>query len=425
VSSVFQSIRGMHDILPQDIALWQRLEHVAATVFSSYGYREIRMPILEKTEVFARAIGVATDVVEKEMYSFLDRNEESLSLRPEGTAGVVRAALQNRLLYGHPVRLWYSGPMFRYERPQKGRTRQFHQLGAELFGAPGPDVDAELIRMGERIWSELGLEGIRLELNSLGTAPERAAYREQLVAFLSRHADALDEPTRERLERNPLRVLDSKDPDVQSLLDEAPKLMSVLGDDSRRHFDGVCELLTGLGVAFVINHKLVRGLDYYCHTVFEWITEDLGAQGTICAGGRYDGLIEQQGGKPWPGIGFAMGEERLVELLRLKDNVGPVHPHAYVVMLGSGSKLAGLQMAERLRDKLPGLRVLSHAGGGNFRAQFKRADKSGAALALVIGENELENGTVVVKRLRQDLPQETVSLTALVDWLRDWMTDGP
>jgi histidyl-tRNA synthetase len=421
VSSGFQSIRGMHDILPREILLWQRLERVAASVFARYGYEEIRVPLLEKTEVFTRAIGEATDVVEKEMYTFPDRNGESLSLRPEGTAGVVRAALQNGLLYGPPVRLWYGGPMFRYERPQKGRTRQFHQLGAELFGAAGPDVDAELIRMGNRIWSELGLTGVRLEINSLGTTPERQAYRQELVAFLGQHADKLDEATRDRVERNPLRVLDSKDPSVQELLDDAPRLGDFLGDGSRRHFDGVCELLTGLGVAFEVNQKLVRGLDYYCHTVFEWITGDLGAQGTICAGGRYDGLVELQGGKPWPGIGFAMGEERLVELLRLKDNTGPAAPHAYMVMLGSGTRSTGMAMAESLRDALPRLRILSHAGGGSFRSQFKKADRSGAELALVLGEDELAEGNVEIKRLREDLPQETVPRTQLEQWLRDWL----
>ena len=412
----------MHDILPEEIVLWQRLEQVVSAVFSRYGYQEIRMPLLEKTEVFTRAIGAATDVVEKEMYTFPDRNGESLSLRPEGTAGVVRAALQNGLLYGQPVRLWYGGPMFRYERPQKGRTRQFHQLGAELFGAPGPDVDAELIRMGDRIWSELGLDGIRLELNSLGTADERRAYRAELVVFLQQHADSLDQDTRDRLERNPLRILDSKDPAVQELLDEAPRLGDFLEDESRRHFDKVCELLSVLGIEFEINQKLVRGLDYYCHTVFEWMTSDLGAQGTICAGGRYDGLIEQQGGKPWPGIGFAMGQERLVELLRLKDNVAPAGPHVYLVMLGSGTKAAGLGLAEQLRDELPPLRILSNAGGGSIRSQFKRADRSGATLALVLGEDELAQGNVVIKRLREDAPQETVPQEQLSDWLRNWMS---
>ncbi len=411
----------MHDILPADSALWHRLEAVACSVFSRYGFQEIRVPILEKTEVFTRAIGTATDVVEKEMYSFEDRNGESLSLRPEGTAGVVRAALQNGLLYGQPVRLWYGGPMFRYERPQKGRTRQFHQLGAEVFGAEGPDVDAELIRMGERIWSEMGLEDFRLEINSLGTAAERSAYKEHLVSFLHAHADQLDEDSQRRVERNPLRVLDSKDKGVQELLAEAPQLGDFLGENSRRHFDGVCSLLTRLGVGFQVNQRLVRGLDYYSHTVFEWITDELGAQGTVCAGGRYDGLIELQGGKPWPGIGFAMGQERLVELLRLKDNTQPTVPHVYLVMLGSGTKTEGLALAEELRGDISGLRVLSHSGSGSFRSQFKRADRSGAALALVLGEEELANGQVVVKRLREHLPQETLPRNELSRWLRDWL----
>lgn len=421
MNSRFQSVRGMHDILPDEAPLWQRLEAVVAAVFTRYGYQEIRVPLLERTEVFARAIGAATDVVEKEMYTFPDRNGESLSLRPEGTAGVVRAALQNGLLYGTPVRLWYAGAMFRYERPQKGRMRQFHQMGAELFGAPGPDVDAELIRMGDRIWSELGLPGLRLEINSLGTSAERAAYRDQLVAFLQRHAGTFDRETRERIERNPLRVLDSKDPVVQEALAEAPLLGDYLGVESRRHFDGVLELLDRLGVAFHINQRLVRGLDYYSHTVFEWMTDQLGAQGTVCAGGRYDGLIEVQGGKPWPGIGFAMGQERLVEMLRLKDNSGPLAPHAYLVMLGEGTKPAGLALAEALRDAVPELRIVSHSGSGSFRSQFKRADRSGARLALVLGEDELAGDRVVVKRLREDLPQEEVGRERLAQWLADWL----
>ncbi len=375
----------MHDILPSDIHLWQKLESTAAGVFSAYGFQEIRIPLLEKTEVFKRAIGEATDVVEKEMYSFDDRNGESLSLRPEGTAGLVRAALQNGLLYGQPVRLWYGGAMFRYERPQKGRTRQFHQLGAELFGAHGPDVDAELIRMGERIWQQLDLAPLSLEINSLGTSVERAQYRTQLQTYLQDISGEFDPATQERVERNPLRVLDSKDPNVQALLDEAPVLSDFLGEKSRKHFEAVRALLDAYGVNYTLNPRLVRGLDYYSHTVFEWVTDQLGAQGTVCAGGRYDALIEIQGGKPWPGIGFAMGEERLVELLRLKDNSAPDNPDVYLVMLGEGTGTAGRVMAESLRDELPGLKLIANAGGGSFRSQFKKADRSGARLALVFG----------------------------------------
>ncbi len=412
----------MHDILPSDIHLWQKLESTAAGVFSAYGFQEIRIPLLEKTEVFKRAIGEATDVVEKEMYSFDDRNGESLSLRPEGTAGLVRAALQNGLLYGQPVRLWYGGAMFRYERPQKGRTRQFHQLGAELFGAPGPDVDAELIRMGERIWQQLDLAPLSLEINSLGTSVERAQYRTQLQTYLQDISGEFDPATQERVERNPLRVLDSKDPNVQALLDEAPVLSDFLGEKSRKHFEAVRALLDAYGVNYTLNPRLVRGLDYYSQTVFEWVTDQLGAQGTVCAGGRYDALIEIQGGKPWPGIGFAMGEERLVELLRLKDNSAPDNPDVYLVMLGEGTGTAGRVMAESLRDELPGLKLIANAGGGSFRSQFKKADRSGASLALVLGESELERGTVVIKRLREEAPQLEVALGELSAWLARWLS---
>ncbi len=411
----------MHDILPADTPLWQRLERTVAETFAAYGFQEIRVPLLEKTEVFARAIGDATDVVEKEMYTFDDRSGDSLSLRPEGTAGVVRAALQNGLLHGPPMRLWYGGAMFRYERPQKGRTRQFHQMGAEIFGAAGPDVDAELIAMGERLWRRLGLDGIRLEINSLGSQAERAAYREELVAYLQARAAELDEATLERLQRNPLRVLDSKDPQVRAVLEGAPVMADFLGSESAGHFEGVLGLLDRLGVRYHRNHLLVRGLDYYSHTVFEWITDDLGAQGTVCAGGRYDDLVAIQGGKPTPGIGFAMGLERLVELLRAHGGVETDAPHAYLVMAGEGTKQAGLALAEELRDELPGLRLVCNAGTGSFKSQFKRADRSGAGLALVIGDTELADGTVVVKRLREDRPQETVAADRLAQWLSGWL----
>ena len=412
----------MHDTLPADMHLWHHLENTVRDVFSRYGLEEIRVPVVEKTEVFARAIGDATDVVEKEMYTFEDRNGDLLSLRPEGTAGVVRAVLQNGLLYGAPLRLWYMGQMFRRERPQKGRTRQFHQVGAEVFGAPGPDVDAELLVMCSRIWAALGLDGLRLEVNTLGTAEERARYRDELHAFLSANRDALDADSLRRLDRNPLRILDSKDPGVQAMLADAPVLADYLGEASRSYFDGFLSLLDGYGLAYQVNPRLVRGLDYYSHAVFEWITDELGAQGTVCAGGRYDGLVEIQGGKPWPGVGFAMGQERLIELMRQHAEPASEAPHVYLVMAGEGSVSGGLQLAESLRDDLPWLKIQSNLAGGSFKAQFKRADRSGAGLALVLGEDELADGAATVKYLSSEAAsQQRIALDGLVDWLKDWL----
>jgi histidyl-tRNA synthetase len=416
----------MHDVVPADMHAWQRLEGVVRDVFAAYGFGEIRVPVVEKTELFARAIGDATDVVEKEMYSFVDRNGDQLSLRPEGTAGVVRAVLQNGLLYGAPVRLWYMGPMFRRERPQKGRTRQFHQVGAEVFGAPGPDIDAELMALCQRMWRMLDLQGLRLEVNSLGTPEERAAFRTDLHAFLSARQADLDEDSRRRLDRNPLRILDSKNPEVQALLLEAPELQGYLGADSIAHFTEFRRLLGSLGVDHVVNPRLVRGLDYYSHTVFEWITDALGAQGTVCAGGRYDGLVEIQGGRPWPGVGFAMGQERLVELMRLQAEPVVDAPHAYLVMAGREAVADGLGLAERLRQAVPGLRIEANLGGGSFKAQFKRADRSGAALALVIGEDEIKQGEITIKPLRTQADQEQVPFARLEQWFRDWLKQsGP
>lgn len=419
VSQIFQSVRGMHDILPADIPYWQFLESIVRATMDAYGYGEIRTPVVEKTDLFVRAIGDATDVVEKEMYSFDDRGGDNLSLRPEGTASVVRAVLQHGLLYAAPLRLWYGGPMFRRERPQRGRTRQFHQVGVEAFGAEGPDIDAEVIALGNALWTRIGLEGISLEINSLGTADERSAFRAALREFLEARKDRLDEDSLRRLDRNPLRILDSKNPEVQSALDEAPALPEFLGEASRAHFDGLRELLDSLGVEYRVNPRLVRGLDYYSHSVFEWVTDDLGAQGTICAGGRYDGLIEMQGGKPWPAVGFAMGLERIIELLRQGERLEARLPHAYIVMVGERSTRAGLALAQRLRTTLPGIRVTSNVGGGSFKAQFKRADKSGAEYALVIGEDEAESGSVTLKPLRTDAPQETLSESALLERLAD------
>jgi histidyl-tRNA synthetase len=411
----------MNDILPEDIHYWQTLESTAELVFTGFGFEQIRMPLLEKTDVFTRAIGSATDVVSKEMYSFNDRNDESLSLRPEGTAGVVRAALQNGLLYGPVRRLWYCGAMFRYERPQKGRSRQFHQIGAELFGASGPDADVEILTLGTRLWKSLGLRNLRLELNSLGNSDERGLYRDQLYSFLEAHKGELDEQTNERAERNPLRVLDSKDPIVRALLEDAPLLTDHLGTDSLHHYDQLKRYLDRLGIEYHENPRLVRGLDYYCHTVFEWITDELGAQGTVCAGGRYDNLVELQGGKPWPGIGFAMGEERLVELLRQKDDIVMPVVHAYLVAVGENSTESSLELAYDLRAGIPGLRLIANLNAGSFKAQFKRADRSGALLALVLGEDEIRNGKVAVKFLRSGDEQLILDRDEAGDWIRRYI----
>ncbi len=411
----------MHDIPPLELPDWQRLEQIVKDVFASFGYDEIRVPVVEKTELFVRAIGDASDVVEKEMYTFEDRNGALLSLRPEGTAGVVRAVLQKGLLYAAPVRLWYQGPMFRRERPQKGRTRQFHQFGVEVFGANGPDIDAELQVMCQRLWQALGLKGLRLEINTLGTPVERASFRHELHAFLSSRKAQLDEDSIRRLDRNPMRIMDSKNPSIQELLRDAPSLEDHLGRDSMQHFDELRNLLDAMEVPYIVNPRLVRGLDYYSHAVFEWITDELGAQGTICAGGRYDGLVEIQGGKPWPGVGFAMGQERLVELMRTQSPSNRLAPHVYLVVAGAGTTERGLQLAEYLRKNINGIRVQMNLGGGSFKSQFKRADRSGAALALVLGEDELQHGTVTIKHLRDDSGQKQLTLDEIAQWLQAWM----
>lgn len=405
----------MNDCLPTDSPLWHKVEGSIKNVISAYGYSEVRMPIVESTHLFKRAIGEVTDVVEKEMYTFDDRNGDSLTLRPEGTAGCVRAGIENGLLYNQEQRLWYMGPMFRHERPQKGRYRQFHQVGVEVFGLNGPDVDAELIMMTARLWRELGIDKhVRLELNSIGSLEARANYRTALVAFLEQHLDVLDEDCKRRMHTNPMRVLDTKNPDVQAILGDAPKLSEYLDEDSKEHFAGLCELLDAAGIEYQVNERLVRGLDYYNRTVFEWITESLGAQGTVCGGGRYDGLVEQLGGKATPAVGFAMGLERLVllmETLELTDVRRPVD--VYMVTAGEGTLMAGMKLAEQLREQVPGLRVMSHFGGGNFKKQFKRADKVGAAIALILGETEVADNTVAIKDLRggeqQTLPQAEVA----------------
>ncbi|QRZ21534.1 histidine--tRNA ligase [Vibrio sp. sp1] len=401
MAKTIQAIRGMNDCLPTQSPLWQKLENTVKNVISAYGYNEVRMPIVEETNLFSRAVGEETDVVSKEMYTFDDRNGDSLTLRPEGTAGCVRSCIQNSLINRDEQRLWYMGPMFRHERPQKGRYRQFHQCGVEVFGLNGPDVDAELIMMTARLWRELGInEHVRLELNSIGSQEDRADYRTALVAFLEQHIDVLDEDCKRRMHTNPLRVLDTKNPDVQAILGDAPRLSDYLGEESKAHFAGLCELLDAAGIKYTVNECLVRGLDYYNRTVFEWITESLGAQGTVCGGGRYDGLVEQLGGKPTPAVGFAMGLERLVlmlETLELTDVRRSVD--VYVVTAGEGTMMAGMKLAEQLRESVPGVRVMNHFGGGNFKKQFKRADKVGAVVALVLGENEVADNTVVLKDL--------------------------
>ncbi|WP_239954203.1 histidine--tRNA ligase [Pantoea sp. Z09] len=415
-----QAIRGMNDYLPADTALWQRIEGSLKQVLASYGYSEIRMPIVEQTPLFKRAIGEVTDVVEKEMYTFDDRNGESLTLRPEGTAGCVRAGIEHGLLYNQEQRLWYMGPMFRYERPQKGRYRQFHQLGAEVFGLNGPDVDAELIMLTARWWKVLGIaDHVRLELNSIGSLEARARYREALVAFLEQHKETLDEDSQRRMYTNPLRVLDSKNPEVQALLNDAPQLMDHLDDESREHFQGLCALLDDAGIAYRVNQRLVRGLDYYNRTVFEWVTESLGAQGTVCGGGRYDGLVEQLGGRATPAVGFAMGLERLVLLVQaVNPQFEPTRVvDVYVIASGQGVQSAAMQLAEKLRDEAPELKLMTNFGGGNFKKQFARADKWGARIALVVGEDEVKAGQVVIKDLRSG-DQQTLAQTEAAAALR-------
>jgi len=416
-----QSLRGMTDILPGETPVWQYLEATLAELLAGYGYQEIRFPLLESTELFRRSIGEVTDIVEKEMYSFIDRNGESVTLRPEGTAGCVRACAQHGLLRNQVQRLWYRGPMFRHERPQKGRLRQFHQVGAEVFGLPGPDIDAEMLAMTERLWRRLGIrEHLELQLNSLGNGAARAAYRAALVAYLERYRSELDADSQRRLDTNPLRILDSKVERTREILGDAPVLADYLDAESRDHFAGLCALLEAAGIRYSVNNRLVRGLDYYGKTVFEWVSDRLGAQATACAGGRYDGLVEQLGGDATPAIGFGIGLERLVLLLEaagVAQGAGEQPLDAYFVVAGAVGA-AALQLAERLRDAVPQLRLQSHCGGGSLKSQMKRADRSGAAFALILGEDEVASGRVTLKYLRRDLPQESLALDALVALLR-------
>ncbi|GGE77707.1 histidine--tRNA ligase [Shewanella carassii] len=417
-----QAIRGMNDILPTQSPVWQKVEAVLRASVASFGYSEIRTPIVENTDLFKRSIGEVTDIVEKEMYTFADRNGDSLTLRPEGTASTVRAGNEHGLLYNQEQRLWYMGPMFRHERPQKGRYRQFHQFGVEVYGIKSADIDAEVLMLSASLWQKLGLtEHVSLELNTLGDSDERAAYREALVAFLEQHKDKLDEDSQRRMYSNPLRVLDSKDQQVQSLLADAPALMDYLGEDSKAHFARLCELLEAVGIQYKVNPRLVRGLDYYNRTVFEWVTDSLGAQGTVLAGGRYDGLVSQLGGKETPAVGFAMGLERIVlllETLELNADVA-AEVDVYVTAMGDDCVIEAMKIAQELREKLPKLKVMSHCGGGNFKKQMKRADKSGAGFALIIGETELANNKVAVKPLRGDGAQQDVERQALADYLAE------
>ncbi|WP_437883563.1 histidine--tRNA ligase [Pseudomonas sp. LRF_L74] len=418
MSKTLQAIRGMNDILPEQTPTWRYLENTLANLLKGYGYQEIRLPVLEFTELFARGIGEGTDVVDKEMYTFLDRNNESLTLRPEGTAGCVRAVLEHGLTGGGQVqKLWYAGPMYRYEKPQKGRYRQFHQIGIEVFNLPGPDIDAELIVLTARLWRALGLaDAVTLQLNSLGSSEARATYRDALVAYLQQRFDQLDEDSQRRLTTNPLRILDSKNAQTQALLADAPTLHDYLDDESRVHFEGLKARLDTLGIDYVINPKLVRGLDYYGRTVFEWVTDKLGSQGTVCAGGRYDGLISQFGGKPTPGVGFAMGVERLVLLLETLDLVPQSLSEpadVFFCAFGEAAELAALRLSEQLRDALPGIRVLVNAGAGSFKSQFKKADKSGARFALILGDDELAGRVVGCKPLRADGEQQSIAWDAL------------
>ncbi len=415
------AIRGMNDVLPADIGAWQHLEKVTRELFAAYGFQEMRVPVVEHTALFKRAIGEYTDIVEKEMYTFTDSGGDSLTLRPEGTAGMVRAVIENGMLRGARLKLWTSGPMFRHERPQKGRYRQFHQIDVECFGFAGPDIDAEVIAMSARLWKQLGISRVKLKINSLGTPASRRAYRDKLVEYFNQHADVLDEDSRRRLTGNPLRILDSKNPAMQAMISGAPLLTEHLDDESREHFDGLCAMLAGIGVEYVIDPRLVRGLDYYSRTVFEWVTDALGAQDAICSGGRYDGLIPMLGGDPTPGIGFAMGVERVVELIRQAGTLPPPpSPDVYVIAAGERATRAGIALVERLRDALPALAFEMNQGGGNFKAQFRRADRSGARLALVLGDDELERGAAALKPLRQDgTAQVEVTLDELAARLPD------
>lgn len=419
-----RAIRGMHDILPENMDNWYRLEDSWRQLVGSYGYSQIRTPVIEKTALFHRSIGEVTDIVEKEMYSFEDRNGDNLSLRPEGTASIVRAGIEHGMLANQQQRLWYSGAMFRHERPQKGRYRQFHQLGAETFGMPGADIEAELILMAARLWSMLGLQGLELQLNTLGTARARDHYKKQLVCYLRDHKNELDEDSLRRLQTNPLRILDSKNPQLQAVIEAAPKLIDNLDQESEQHFSQLLDILDHNNQPYSVNTHLVRGLDYYSHTVFEWVTASLGAQGTVCAGGRYDALVEQLGGKPTPAAGFAMGLERLVSMLEDQQPLQSAKDNdIYFVMVGANTIKVGQKLAETLRDAIPGIRLTAHSGAGSFKSQMKKADKSGASIALILGEDELARSSITIKFLRQNQAQFEVEQKQLVEHINKLLND--
>jgi len=416
LSKSFQSVKGMNDILPDETPVWQYLESCLREITASYGYSEIRMPIVENTQLFCRSIGEVTDIVEKEMYTFVDKGEDSLTLRPEGTASCVRAGIQHGLLYNQQQRLWYMGPMFRRERPQKGRYRQFYQFGIETFGFSGADIDAEVIALSARLWKKLGLDKVELQINSLGSNQAREAYKAKLVTYFELHLDALDADSHRRLKSNPLRILDTKNPAMKEVVENAPKLMEHLDEESQLHFQALCGNLDQLGIDYIVNPKLVRGLDYYNRTVFEWVTTELGSQGTICAGGRYDGLVEQLGGQSTPGSGFAMGLERIILLLQqqigFKDKLS-AKTDVYLCTLGEAAELEGIKLAENLRDELPNIKLQLHCGGGNFKKQLKKADKSAAQIALILASDEVENNQITIKHLREKTEQKTINQTDL------------
>jgi histidyl-tRNA synthetase len=418
LSKIIEPLRGVHDVLPANIAAWQHLERITREVFAAYGYEEFRVPVIEQTQLFKRSIGDFTDIVEKEMFSFVDQGEDHITLRPEATAGIVRAVISNGMLREGRLRVWCMGPMFRRERPQAGRYRQFHQIDAEAFGFAGPDVDAEMILLSARLLRRLGLTRTKLLINSLGTPASRAAYRDQLTAYFSAHEVALDEDSRRRLTGNPLRILDSKNPEMQRIVAGAPRLLDSLDAESREHFDAVCAHLRSAGIEYHVQPHLVRGLDYYTRTVFEWTTDALGSQSTVCAGGRYDGLVAQLGGAPTPGIGWAMGQERIVMLLE-KQGQGVVRrpPQVYLVLAGENSEIPGFRLAEELREAWPELTLQVNLGGGSFKTQFKRADKSGAEIALILGDDEAARGVVAVKLLRRELPQEECEIPRISERL--------
>jgi len=418
-----QAVRGMRDLLPEQSASWQYIESCARELFNSYGYNELRTPIIESTELFKRGIGDVTDIVEKEMYTFEDRNGDSLTLRPEGTAGCVRAAMQHGLLHNQQQRIWYIGPMFRHERPQKGRYRGFYQAGIETYGIATPDIDAEVIAIGARLWKKLKINNVRLEINSLGSNEAREAYREVLIEYFSRHQDQLDEDSKRRLHKNPLRILDTKNHKMNELVENAPDLLDYLDDESKDHFEKLKQRLDIMGIEYHVNSRLVRGLDYYNRTVFEWISGELGSQGTICAGGRYDNLVKKLGGRETPACGFGIGIDRLQLLLEEQQQALPDSaPHAYLVMLGDKAELAGLEIAEGLRNDHPQLRLIVNGGSGSFKTQLKRADKSAAAYAFILGENELESQQIIIKPLREDTQKVTAQTTLSHDKLNDYVT---